>query len=198
LKNRFSLRPNSVFINLPFDSKYENIFVAYIVGLISLSLEPRSVLEISETGEGRIERLCQLIEKSGSSIHDLSYVGTERRYNMPFELGIAFAIARQRHQKGAIIVFESKKRNLLKILSDLRSFDPKSHHMNGKVALAEIYQSFISPSLHDPEAVGLPIYGQITARLGEFRYGQETIFNRRSFHLLVETSLNLSAKRRHS
>jgi len=94
LKKRSVLRTNSVFVNLPFDREYEEIFVGYVVGLITLGLEPRSVIELDETGEGRMGRLFRLMNKCGSSIHDLSYRGGEFRYNMPFELGVAYALSR--------------------------------------------------------------------------------------------------------
>ena len=40
------LAPSDVFINLPFDSDYEPLFLAIIAGLVSLGLNPRSVIQI--------------------------------------------------------------------------------------------------------------------------------------------------------
>ena len=41
-----SIRPNDVFLNLPFDNKRERLFLAYLATLVSLGLNPRCVLEI--------------------------------------------------------------------------------------------------------------------------------------------------------
>jgi hypothetical protein len=49
--------PQSVFLNVPFDASYEKIFVALIVALISLGRVPRCVLEITDTGQGRMPRI---------------------------------------------------------------------------------------------------------------------------------------------
>jgi hypothetical protein len=184
LKKRSALLTNSVFLNLPFDREYEEIFVGNVVGLITLGLEPRSVIELDETGEGRMERLFRLMGKCGSSIHDLSYRGDEFRYNMPFELGIAFALGRS-GGKRRLVVFEAKKRDLLRTLTDLRGFDPKIHSMKGKKALAMIYECFISPTISDPEKMGQEIYDRVILALPGFRCGRPTIFNRRSFQLLI-------------
>ena len=105
---------------------------------------------------------------------------------MPFELGVAYALART-DPKAEMIVFERTKRDLLKILSDLRGFDPKVRNMDGEKALATVYSSFASPDISDPEEIGKSIYATLEADLPQFRKGQSTIFNKRSFQLLVHT-----------
>ncbi len=47
----------SVFLNVPFDKRYEPIFLGLVTGLVSLGLKPRSVIEIPDSGEGRMKRL---------------------------------------------------------------------------------------------------------------------------------------------
>jgi len=105
---------------------------------------------------------------------------------MPFELGVAYALSRD-NPDAVVLVFEATKRNLLKTLSDLRHFDPKIHGMNGKKALASIYDSFVSPDLPDPEELGFWIYKKAMKNLPMFRKKQRTIFNKRSFSLLVHS-----------
>jgi len=52
-------------------------------------------------------RLFQLMAKCRISIHDLSYSGAELRYNMPFELGIAYALSAS-DSNSILLVFEAK------------------------------------------------------------------------------------------
>lgn len=86
----------SVFLNIPYDSPFENLYLAYIVGLTAFGLIPRATLEIP-TSRRRLERILKLIEECAYSIHDLSRVQVDRRvprvprFNMPFELGLAVA-----------------------------------------------------------------------------------------------------------
>ena len=129
-------------------------------------------------------RLFKLMYSCRSSVHDLSYRGAEFRYNMPFELGVAYAMSRLEGQRKLVVV-EARKRDLLKTLTDLRHFDPKMHGMRGKRAMALIYESFISPSISDAEEMGFRIYPRIVGTLSEYRGGKSTIFNKRSFQYLV-------------
>ncbi len=195
MKKRSALRPNSVFLNLPFDQQYEAIFVAYVVGLVTLGMEPRCILEVDEDGDGRMGRLYKLIEECGCSIHDISYRGTEFRYNMPFELGIAYALTPKSPQR-KLVIFEAKRRDLLKTLTDLRGFDPKVHGMRGKKALAMIYECFSTPSLGNSEEIGRGIYRRITKLLPQFRDGRPSVFNRKSFQWLIHATAKFAKARR--
>ena len=197
MKKRSALRPNSVFLNLPFDPEYEAIFVAYVIGLVTLGMEPRCILEVDEDGDGRMGRLYKLMQECGCSIHDISYRGSEFRYNMPFELGIAYALARTGPRR-KLVIFEAKKRDLLKTLTDLRGFDPKVHSGQGNQALAIIYECFSSPSFGDSEEIGRDIYRRIVKLLPEFRDGRPTVFNRKSFQWLIHATAKFAAEWRAS
>src|SRR5215468_11694013 len=86
----------SVFLNIPYDSAFENMYLAYIAGLSGFGLMPRATLEIP-TSQRRLERILKLIQQCPYSIHDLSRVQLDSkaprvpRFNMPFELGLAVA-----------------------------------------------------------------------------------------------------------
>jgi hypothetical protein len=91
--------PSDVFINVPFDAEYENTFLALIASLVGLGLNPRCVLEVPPAID-RLRRLYSLIRSCPFSLHDLSRVQVGRtgpfrvpRFNMPFELGLAAAVA---------------------------------------------------------------------------------------------------------
>lgn len=117
----------SVFINCPFDAAYERLFLSLIASLVCLSRVPRCVLEIPENGQGRLERLYGLIAECRLSIHDLSRVGTPVRFNMPFELGLAFAVTQARSAKSGYLLLESKPYRLDRTLSDMKGRDPIIH-----------------------------------------------------------------------
>ena len=120
----------NVFLNVPFDSRYSGLFTALIGGLTALGYEPHCVLEVPSGGQNRLDRIYTLIESCGASIHDLSRVSLSGpfrvpRFNMPFELGIAYALTRkQPHQ---FFVFEAKDYRLQASLSDLNGHDPHIH-----------------------------------------------------------------------
>jgi hypothetical protein len=55
-----TLAPSDVFINVPFDTRYEALFLALIAGLVSLGLNPRSVVQIGASTD-RLRRLVEII-----------------------------------------------------------------------------------------------------------------------------------------
>lgn len=45
---------NTVFLNIPYDKRHENLYLAYIAGLCGFGLIPRATLEIP-SGERRLD-----------------------------------------------------------------------------------------------------------------------------------------------
>jgi hypothetical protein len=68
----------SVFLNLPYDSKFENLYLAYICGIQAFGMAPRVALEIPG-GKRRLDRITQLIRTCKYAIHDLSRVELDSR-----------------------------------------------------------------------------------------------------------------------
>jgi hypothetical protein len=64
---------DAVFLNIPYDNNFERPYLAYIVGLVQLGLEPRVTLGVPG-GERRLDRILELIQSCRYSIHDLSRV----------------------------------------------------------------------------------------------------------------------------
>src|SRR5262245_52056237 len=84
-----------VFLNVPFDTEYAPLFLALIAGLTALGRTPHCVLEVASGGRNRLERIFSLMESCDASIHDLSRITLSGpqdvpRFNMPFELGMAY------------------------------------------------------------------------------------------------------------
>ena len=86
----------AAFCNFPFDAEYRPLYVALIASLVCTGQTPRSVLEIPPSAD-RLERILHLLEQCAFSRHDLSRVQVSPRglprFNMPFELGLAAALA---------------------------------------------------------------------------------------------------------
>jgi hypothetical protein len=121
----------SVFLNIPYDSAFENLYLAYIAGLSAFGLIPRATLEIP-TSQRRLERILKLIQHCSYSIHDLSRVQLDPRaprvprFNMPFELGLAVAEDAGK-RRDSWYVCETVPYRISKSLSDLNGSDVRIH-----------------------------------------------------------------------
>jgi hypothetical protein len=138
----------NVFLNVPFDFRYSPLFTTVVGGLAALGREPHCVLEVPSDGQNRLERIYGLIASCGASIHDLSRIslsGTLRvpRFNMPFELGIAYALSRQ--QTHQFFVFEAREHRLQASLSDMNGHDPQIHGETQSGILRCILNCFGTP-----------------------------------------------------
>ena len=137
----------SVFINCPYDSEFEDLFLAIVFTVVSLGFVPRSARESEGRADTRISRIADAIANSKYSIHDLSRFtgqGVENlaRFNMPLELGVAVAL---RHERQGSM----KPHNWLvlvpggylyqKFVSDLAGFDPSQHELTATSVIREVY-----------------------------------------------------------
>lgn len=139
----------SVFLNVPFDTEYSSLFIALIAGLTALGRKPHCVLEVPSDGRNRLERIFGLIASCGASIHDLSRVTLSGdlnvpRFNMPFELGMAYALCQLRSH--SFFVLEEKSIRLQASLSDLNGHDPHIHGGNPTGILRCVLDCFGTPS----------------------------------------------------
>jgi len=174
--------PRHVFVNIPFDDRYERLYVAVIAGLCTLGLTPRSVLEIPPTKD-RLDRIFRLIQACGSSIHDLSRVQLDHsaprcpRFNMPFELGLAVSLALTTPSRHHWFVFEEQPHRLQKSLSDLNGFDPFIHGGTVEGMMHALGNAFVTvrPQPRQPTTVGpmLAVHRQLTAFAKDKLQGEE-------------------------
>jgi len=125
-------RAVSAFINIPYDDRFENLYLAFIAGLSGFGLIPRATVEIPGS-DRRLERIMDLIKGCAFSFHDLSRIDLDKRsprtprFNMPFELGLAVANTKKVRGAHRWFVFEEKANRLKKSLSDLDGTDPYIH-----------------------------------------------------------------------
>ena len=122
----------SAFLNVPYDSRFEPLYLAFIAGLCGFGLIPHATVEITGS-KRRLERIAGLIENCRYSFHDLSRVELDRstpptpRFNMPFELGLTVGRVMNRGGRHQWFVFEARSNRLKKSLSDLDGTDPYIH-----------------------------------------------------------------------
>ncbi len=139
--------PKGVFVNAPFDDRYEPLFITLIGVLVFLGQKPHCVLEVSEKGEGRLARILDLVQTCRISIHDLSRVGMPVRFNMPFELGLACTLKLLHPADNEIFVLDAKAYRLDKTLSDYKGRDPLIHRGTSDGLVACLLDAFDSSSV---------------------------------------------------
>ncbi len=66
-----------MFLNLPYDTAFEPLYLAYIVGITAFRLFPHTTLEIPDTTR-RLDRIQALLHECRYSVHDLSRVQVSR------------------------------------------------------------------------------------------------------------------------
>jgi hypothetical protein len=139
---------DSVFLNIPYDAKFQPLYLAYIVGLSELGLTPKSTLAIPG-GVTRIDRIFELIQSSSYSLHDLSRVELDKtppvtpRFNMPLELGLAIAWAKLNPNRHTWFVCESVNRRAQKSVSDLSGTDFNIHDGTAEGVMRELTNAFV-------------------------------------------------------
>lgn len=124
-----------VFLNVPFDRKYESLLRALVFTIHDCGFASRCAREIDDGGQVRLDKVYDLIRQSKYGIHDLSRTSPDKahrlpRFNMPLELGIflgarKFGSAEQR-KKGCLILDRDPYR-YLKFCSDLAGHDIRAH-----------------------------------------------------------------------
>jgi hypothetical protein len=191
--------PHHVFLNVPFDAGYERLFVALIAAIVGLGRTPRCVLEIAETGQGRLTRLLQILGECGVSIHDLSRVGTPVRFNMPFELGLACAVSELNRHRHHYVLLERQRHRLTRTLSDLNGRDPYVHEGSPRQVVVRILDVLKSTNGESDITSILKLDRELcrATRLLKRQYRASTIFASRSlFTAVVAAAATLAADAR--
>jgi hypothetical protein len=177
-----------VFLNIPYDKKFEKLCLAYISGVSAFGLNPRATLQIPG-GARRLDRIFQQMQGCPYSVHDLSRVELDRtrprtpRFNMPFELGMCVAWATTGGGKHEWFVFESMDRRLAKSLSDLNGTDPYIHGQTVAGVFRELCNAFVRSGRKPTIQRMWGIYRDIRKSLPRIlhRAGAKSIYNARVF-----------------
>jgi hypothetical protein len=178
-----------VFLNIPYDKKFDRLFLAYISGTCAFGLVPRATLEIP-SGASRLDRILGLIESCQYSAHDLSRAELDvqtpqtPRFNMPFELGLSVAHAKgSKKRNHQWFVCESKALRLAKSLSDLNGVDPYVHGGTIAGVFRELCNMFIRRSRQPSIQQMWKIYRELRKRLPLILHqaGAQSLYTARVF-----------------
>lgn len=194
---------NSVFLNIPYDTRFQSLYLAYIVGLSELGLTPKATLAIPG-GINRLDRIFALIQSCRYSIHDLSRVQLDKnppptpRFNMPFELGLAIAWSKMNPSRHTWFVTESVERRAQKSLSDLNGTDLNIHHGTVEGVMRELCNAFVRRESRPNVPQMLRSYRSLVRVLPTIKQnaGTTTVFTATMFDELIAASAIIRDKAR--
>ncbi|HEV2989889.1 MAG TPA: hypothetical protein VG759_15705 [Candidatus Angelobacter sp.] len=161
---------HAVFLNIPYDPQFTELFLAYMVGIKAYGLIPRATLEIPG-GARRLDRIAALIRSCTYSIHDLSRVELDPappqtpRFNMPFELGLAVAFHWRQNTKHTWFVLETERWRIQKSLSDLNGTDVYIHGGTPEGVFRELTTAFVRVTRQPTVKQMQTLYEKVTSAL---------------------------------
>src|SRR3989441_3390753 len=187
--------PHNAFLNVPYDARYEKLFVALIAGLCAFGLRPRATLEIPG-GTRRLDRILELISVCRYSFHDLSRIQLSRgapRFNMPFEIGLAVATARWRpaHQW---FLFEARPFRVQHTLSDLGGTDAYAHGEGPRRLLIALTDALVGVAKQPTVDELYRIFRRLSDESIGIRRNYGTLFGARAFRDLVVLATGFVAR----
>lgn len=127
---------DNVFVNCPFDDKFNGIFHAMVFAVFDYGFIARCAKEENDSGAVRIEKIINIIKQSKFGIHDISRTELCKktklpRFNMPLELGLFLGAKkfgdREQKQKACLITDREPFR-YNSYISDINGQDIQSHH----------------------------------------------------------------------
>jgi len=183
----------SVFVNCPYDDEYLPLLQALVFTVHACGFEAR--LAMLEVGPQhlRLDALVDLVKACQFGIHDLSRVqwtGGDRlpRFNMPFELGLAYGALRfgaRRCRGMRLLVLEAEAYRHQKTLSDIAGLDGKVHG-NMEEKLIGCVRDFLAAHI-DPRPVGPT---RVRSLYDQFRTELPSLATRKGLTLDELTPLN--------
>ena len=146
---------------------------AVLFCLVRFGFKPRIATEQSNAAKPRIEKICELIQASKYSIHDLSRCQASQadelfRLNMPFELGVDFGCQRyggSPFSEKVILILEEKPFRYQATISDLAGSDIAAHVGKFEIAVRKV-RNWLTPNIPDVDRVGT---GQVLAEYDDFQ-----------------------------
>lgn len=194
-------RLRHAFINIPYAPTYEPLLLAYITGACAYGFVPSAAPDIPGSTR-QLERILHLLRRSALSFHELSYVKIDNpapptpRFNMPFELGLAVALATWKKSTHQWFVFEAQEHRFPKSLSDLSGTRVYAHK-NNPLALLSKLTSALAEQPHRPTLRHLKaIFRDVKHAAGRIKkdLGVRDIFDTRPFNDTVIAAVRSAQK----
>jgi hypothetical protein len=181
----------SVFLNIPYDAEFEDLYLAYIVGLTELGLKLNLTLAVPN--DRRLDTIIDLIEESNFSIHDLSRIESSKgipRFNMPLELGLALYRAKTSRGKHRVYVFESEAYRAQRSTSDINGLDPQIHGGTPKGVMAGLRNIFFQPANMPTVDEMIESYNTVKMSLPRLRHdaGDGSLFEPAIFKAIAQAA----------
>lgn len=137
---------DSVFLNVPFDTKYQPLFDSLIFAIHDCGFTARSAREVEDSGQARVEKILDIIEESMFGIHDISRAGIDRatglaRFNMPLELGFFLGAKRygsDKHLNKRCLVLDRERYRYRNFCSDISGQDIRAHNNQPRDAIRAV------------------------------------------------------------
>jgi hypothetical protein len=134
-----------VFINCPYDNRYEPIFHSIIFGVLANGFSPVCAKE-KTGGINRLEKILEMIEECRFSIHDISRVEYDidtgyPRLNMAFELGLYVScqtFGGKKHTDKDFLILDVNPNEFRHYLSDISGIDLVAHNEEPLIALSNV------------------------------------------------------------
>lgn len=194
-----SVREDYVFLNLPYDTAFEPLYLAYIVGITAFRLFPHTTLEIPDTTR-RLDRIQALLHGCRYSVHDLSRVEVSRttprtpRLNMPFELGLAVSWSTLNPDRHSWFVCDSVPHRILKSMSDLAGTDINIHEGTVQGIMRELCNMFVRHSVRPDVTEMMKTYVAVRSQLSRLRRktGARSLYEPRMFVELSYAAADLA------
>lgn len=191
-------RIQSVFLNIPYDNWFEDLYLAYIVGLTQLGLKIHATLAVPN--QGRLERILGLIRESDFSIHDLSRIELSSgipRFNMPLELGLALYHSDVTKGQHKVFVFEKKPYRMQRSTSDINGIDPQIHNGRPKGVMVGLRNIFHQPGAATTVPQMLASFKAVKRKVPELKRiaGSQSLFEAAVFGDLIAVAAAVESER---
>lgn len=164
-----SSHAGTAFINLAYVNSNEDLFLGLLAGLAGFGLVPVAAMH-DPGSDPQLSRIYRLIEQSVISFHDLSYLRLDPpsprtpRFNMPFELGLAVAVALSTNRRHRWFLLEQVTHRAAKSLSDISGTNVLIHDGHAPSVLKAVSNALARHS-HRPTLQQLQaIYADVAAK----------------------------------
>jgi hypothetical protein len=141
-----SVKPEGVFINVPFDRRYKKLLDALVFAVHDCGFVARGAREADDSSQFRLAKLYDIIGECRYGIHDLSRVTLDSvnrlpRFNMPLELGIFLGAKRfggPKHSRKSCLVLEREPYPYHIFCSDIGGQDIRAHYNDVSAAVRAV------------------------------------------------------------